>query len=224
MSPAKNDFELAISDSEELTACYDSLNYCDSASRPPEVLKRASLIMTLTAWETYVEDIVTELINNKYGMVMGSQIGNVITGRLNEHLKTFNNPDSKKTKDLFQEFFGLDVTESWVWGNFHTAKDTRTALNSWLRKRGEAVHRAHTDKQSSHIIKRDEVDKCIRFFRELVAVTDKKIIGDIIHITRRLRRTANARRFWFKSVLCVYGGLVVRLQPLSLALVLGGGA
>lgn len=104
---------------------------------------------------------------------MGSQIGNVITGRLNEHLKTFNNPDSKKTKDLFQEFFGLDVTESWVWGNFHTAKDTRTALNSWLRKRGEAVHRAHTDKQSSHIIKRDEVDKCIRFFRELVAVTDK---------------------------------------------------
>ncbi len=175
ISPAKNDFELAISDSEELTACYDSLNYCDSASRPPEVLKRASLIMTLTAWETYVEDIVTELINNKYGMVMGSQIGNVITGRLNEHLKTFNNPDSKKTKDLFQEFFGLDVTESWVWGNFHTAKDTRTALNSWLRKRGEAVHRAHTDKQSSHIIKRDEVDKCIRFFRELVAVTDKKL-------------------------------------------------
>ncbi len=53
ISPAKNDFELAISDSEELTACYDSLNYCDSASRPPEVLKRASLIMTLTAWETY---------------------------------------------------------------------------------------------------------------------------------------------------------------------------
>ncbi|CAK1996998.1 MULTISPECIES: HEPN domain-containing protein [Vibrio] len=177
MSQARKEFELALSDSEELIACYDSMNHCDSGMSPPEVLKRATLIMTLTAWETYVEDIASELINAKYGMVMGSQVGSIITGRLHDHLKVFNNPDSKKTKDLFQEFFGIDVTESWVWGNFHTAKDSRTALNSWLRKRGEAVHRAQIDKQSSHIVKRDELDKCIRFFRELVEVTDRKLLA-----------------------------------------------
>ncbi|WP_047043159.1 HEPN domain-containing protein [Vibrio mexicanus] len=175
MTQAKREFELALSDSEELIACYDSMNNCDNDTRPPEVLKRATLIMTLTAWETYVEDVATELINAKYGMVMGSQVGCIITARLRDQLKTFNNPDSKKTKDLFQEFFGLDITESWVWGNYHTAKDARTALNAWLRKRGEAVHRAQVDKQSSHIVKRDELDKCLRFFRELVEVTDKKL-------------------------------------------------
>lgn len=175
MTEAKKEFELAISDAEELIACYDSLNNSTSDSNPPEVLKRASLIMALTAWETYVEDVAAELIQAKYGMVMGSQVGNIINGRLTDHLKTFNNPDSKKTKDLFLEFFGVDVTESWVWGNYNTAKDARTALNSWLRKRGEAVHRAKTDKQSSHIVKRDEIDKCIRFFRELVIATEKRL-------------------------------------------------
>jgi hypothetical protein len=108
---------------------------------------------------------------------MGSQVGLIINNRLNDHLKVFNNPDSKKTKDLFFEFFDIDVTESWVWGNYQVAKDARTALNTWLKKRGEAVHRAKTDKQSSHIVKRDEIDKCIRFFQELVDVTDQTLMA-----------------------------------------------
>jgi len=177
MSTAKQTFNFAISDAEELISCYDSMNTDNFTNQPPEVLKRATLIMTLTAWETYVEDVASELIEAKYGMVMGSQVGNIINNKLREHLKVFNNPDSKKTKDLFFEFFGIDVTETWIWGNYHTAKDTKTALNSWLKKRGEAVHRAQTDKQSIHIVKRDELDKCIRFFRELVDVTDKTLMA-----------------------------------------------
>lgn len=175
MTNAKKEFEFAISDAEEIIACYDTMNNGAGDTRPPEVLKRAALIMILTAWETYIEDAVTELINEKYGMVMGSQLGNIIQGRLNVYLKTFNNPDSKKTRDLFHEFFGLDVTESWTWGNYQTAKESCTALNAWLRKRGEAVHRAQTNKQSTHIVRREELDKCIRFFRELVNVTDKRL-------------------------------------------------
>lgn len=177
MSIAKESFNYAISDAEEIISCYDRMNAGDCTEQPPEVLKRATLIMSLTAWETYIEDVASELIEEKYGMVMGSQVGNIINNRLRDHLKVFNNPDSKKTKDLFLEFFGIDVTESWVWGNYQTAKDARTALNAWLRKRGEAVHRAQTDKQSSHIVKRDELDKCIRFFRELVDVTDRALMA-----------------------------------------------
>ena len=80
------------------------MNHCDSGMRPPEVLKRATLIMTLTAWETYVEDIASELINAKYGMVMGSQVGSIITGRLHDHLKVFNNPDSRKLRIYSKSF------------------------------------------------------------------------------------------------------------------------
>ncbi|MGR5517100.1 HEPN domain-containing protein [Vibrio harveyi] len=71
MSEAKANFEYAISDAEQLLECYDQLNGCSFSSQPPEVLKRATLIMTLTAWETYVEDIAKELVDAKYGVVKG---------------------------------------------------------------------------------------------------------------------------------------------------------
>lgn len=175
MSDARDIFELAISDAEQLLECYDHLNKAESKTQPPEVLKRATLIMTLTAWETYVEDIAKELVQSKYGMVMGSKLGKIIEDRLEAQLKYFNNPGSKKTRDLFEEFFDIDVTEAWVWNNVPTSKESCTQLNNWLKKRGEAVHRAQTNKTESHIVKRDELDKCIRFFRELVNVTDKKL-------------------------------------------------
>ncbi|MGY0564498.1 MAG: HEPN domain-containing protein [Paraglaciecola chathamensis] len=175
MTKAKKEFEIGISDAQDLITYYDELNGVKDRSHPPEVLKRAALIMALTAWETYVEDVAAELINEKYGMVMGSQLGNIVQRKLNDHLKVFNNPDSKKTKDLFLEFFGFDVTESWVWGNYQTAQDSRAALNKWLKKRGEAVHRTQINKQNPHIVKRDELDKCLRFFKELVDITDKSL-------------------------------------------------
>ncbi|EKO3892737.1 hypothetical protein P0F23_000098 [Vibrio metschnikovii] len=175
MSEAKANFEYAISDAEQLLECYDQLNGCHSNSQPPEVLKRATLIMTLTAWETYVEDIAKELVDAKYGVIKGSQLGRIVENRLEEHLKYFNNPGSQKTKALFEEFFGIDVTEAWTWANVHTTDDARTQLNRWLKKRGEAVHRAQTDKNETHIVKREELNKCIRFFRELVNVTDIRL-------------------------------------------------
>lgn len=57
MSRAYQSFEYGVKDAEELLAHFDAIN-----SNPPpanaEVLKRAGLVMALTAWETYVEDRV----------------------------------------------------------------------------------------------------------------------------------------------------------------------
>jgi hypothetical protein len=177
MSKALISFEQAIGDAEELLNCYDKLNEPESSLNPPEVLKRASLIMTLTAWETYVEDIATEMFNDKFGIIIGSHLGNVIEKKFYERLKVFNNPDSVKTKQLFVEFFGVDVTEAWVWNSYKTPKETSTVLNEWAKKRGEAVHRAQPDKSLTHIAKRTELDKCIRFFKELVEITDKTLMS-----------------------------------------------
>ena len=49
------------------------------------------------------------------------------------------------------------------------------ALNKWLNRRGEAVHRAQIDMTKPDLVKRDEVDKCIRFFTELATITDKAL-------------------------------------------------
>jgi hypothetical protein len=176
MSKAIKVFDLAIRDAEELLHCYDQINKSGSSKyKPPEALKRASLILVLTAWETYIEDIATELFDQKFGVLKGCHIGNYMEQQFTTRLKMFHNPDSLKTKQIFVEFFGVDITESWIWSNYSTSKEVRTILNQWISKRGDAVHRARTDKQNNHIVKRSELDKCIFFFKKLVEATDEAL-------------------------------------------------
>ncbi|MEZ9131323.1 hypothetical protein FCV82_02215 [Vibrio breoganii] len=174
MSNSLNNFKLAISDAEELISCFDQLNSKDSSS-PPDALKRASLIMIMTAWETYVEDIATELFESKFGVLEGCHIGNFLNRQFSSKLKMFHNPGSQKTKEIFDEFFGFNVTEYWVWNSYNTPKQAKQTLDGWLKRRGEAVHRSQVDITKPDLIKRGELDKCLRFVSELVSVTDKAL-------------------------------------------------
>lgn len=173
MSIAFNNFELAINDVKDLLACYDSLNEGEQPNAP-EVLKRAALIMVLTAWETYVEDMATEMFNANFSVLKGCHAGDYIHEQFSTRLKMFHNPDSLKTKKLFMEFFGIDVTEKWEWNNYFPDQARKT-LNKWIKRRGEAVHKAQIDLAKPHIVKRDELEKCIRFFGELAHITDKAL-------------------------------------------------
>jgi len=173
MSKSFQSFEYAIKDAEELLAHFDTLN----GNPPPanaEVLKRAGLVMALTAWETYVEDRLTEEMNKRLGLVAGSYVGDFILKKLRQDLKQFNNPKPDNTRRLFQEYLGLDVTEGWTWANFDPDK-AKTALNNLISKRCEAVHRsrqAPNGTPAAHLVKRDELVKAIRFIKDLVSATD----------------------------------------------------
>lgn len=93
---------------------------------------------------------------------------------MNTDLKQFHNPTSDKTKKIFEEYLGFDVTEGWSWANYEPAK-ARATLNRWIGKRGDAVHRSKSVSNGStlaHLIKRDELEKVIRFIKDLVKATD----------------------------------------------------
>lgn len=173
MSRAIQSFEFGIKDAEELLAHFDAVN----GNPPPanaEVLKRAGLVMALTAWETYVEDRLVEEMDKKLSAVMGSYVGDFVHKKLQLDLKQFHNPNADKTKRIFHEYLGFDVTEGWVWANYDNDKARKT-LNSWIAKRGDAVHRSKPVSNGAsiaHLIKRDELEKVIRFIRELVKATD----------------------------------------------------
>lgn len=176
MSRAYQNFEHGIKDAEELLAHFDAIN-----SNPPppnaEVLKRAGLVMALTAWETYVEDRLMEEMDKKLCVVAGSYIGDFVANKLKTDLKQFHNPTSDKTKRIFQEYLGFDVTEGWRWAN-HDPASARSTLNSWIGKRGDAVHRSkpiNNGAPVAHLIKRDELVKVIRFIKDLVKVTDNYV-------------------------------------------------
>ena len=172
MSKAKENFDIAIQDAERILDAYDKLNRERIDNRDPEELKRAALIMALTAWETYVEDRISEELENQMKPLEGSRVAQFVSDTLKEELKYFHNPNSNKTKRLFERFLYVDVTQGWNWAGFEP-KAAATKLNEWIKKRGDAVHRSVMDKQASHLVSRDDMRKCINFFKCLVEATDK---------------------------------------------------
>lgn len=168
-------FETAIADAEKLVNIFDQLTD-QEVRQQNEVLKRAALVMTLTAWESYIEAFLVEQLTKKICGIKGSFAGNFIQKKLDAEIKRLHNPTSEKVKQLSMEFLQYDITELWRWPNTDPM-DARRLLNQWLNKRGDAVHNAcvSDDPKKPHLVKRDELDKAIRFFKELVRVTDNSV-------------------------------------------------
>ncbi len=174
MTTAAEAFERAIRDAEELLARFDDEKN-SSIGRNPETLKRAGLVMALAAWETYVKDRIREDFAVWLRAVDGSPVGKFVRKRLDEDLKRFFNPNSEKTKRLFLDYFDVDVTHGWTWDNYDVPA-ARKALDTLIAKRGDAAHQANTSQRSSgeaHLVKREDLEKAIRFIKGLVVATDK---------------------------------------------------
>jgi len=62
-----------------------------------EMLKRAGLIMACTAWETYVEDRVQEMVLHRLWEANDSFQNQFVLRNLQNTLKSLHNPSSEKT-------------------------------------------------------------------------------------------------------------------------------
>jgi hypothetical protein len=180
MSNARTTFDSSIADAEVLLAHFDALN-----TKPPpdnlEVLKRAGLIMALTAWETYVEDRAREEVHSRLSADNGSRLAKVVLSRLEAELKRFHNPNSDKTKQLFFDYLEIDVTKHWEWLNVDAQRAKKT-LDDLIAKRGDAVHRSKprsTASPAPHLVRREDLEKAIRFLKCLVAATEKSFVNEL---------------------------------------------
>jgi hypothetical protein len=179
MSNAKLSFEKSIQDAELIVKYFDELNSIkeNKKSKELEVLKRAGLIIALTAWETYVEDRIEEAVQALLKASPTSQTAKFMEFKLEDELKRFHNPNSDKTKKLFLDYLGIDVYESWSWNNFDLSKIKKT-LDDLVSKRGEAAHRARIEavgKNNPDLITIDELRKSFTFLKNLVEATDKAL-------------------------------------------------
>jgi hypothetical protein len=178
MSRASVTFDRSIEDAVALLQHFDNIHKQSPDSA--EVLKRAGLVMALTGWETYVEDRIREAVKSRLRGVNGSPIGKFVSGKLEEELKRLHNPNSDKTRRLFLDYLEIDVTASWKWSNIEPANAKKT-LDDLLSKRGDAVHRSKpitVGDPAPHLVKRDDLDKAIRFLKYLVEATDKALIEE----------------------------------------------
>jgi len=175
MTKASAAFTRSIRDAEELLKRFDDERATTNHSQNGEVLKRAGLVMALAAWETYVKDRVRDEISVWLQSVEGSPIGKFVRRRLEEDLKRFFNPNSERTRRLFLDYFEVDITKEWAWDNFDTTSAKKT-LDALIAKRGDAAHQANTSVHPSaepHKVKREELEKCIRFLKGLVNASEK---------------------------------------------------
>jgi len=116
LSQAQVAFTDGIKDAENLLAHFDKLN-----TKPPppelEVLKRAGLVMAMTAWETYVEDRVVEAAATRRSTVSDPSVTTFVKSRLMEEIKRLHNPSAEKTIQLFTYYAGTDVSICWKWNH-----------------------------------------------------------------------------------------------------------
>jgi hypothetical protein len=174
MSDAGKLFESSIKDAEDLLKRFDDENK-DASALNSETLKRAGMVIAMAAWETYIKNRFVEEVECWLASVNGSLLGNFVQRRINEDLKRFFNPSSDRTKLLFKSYFEIDITSGWVWDNYQSAQ-AKKVLNDLIAKRGDAAHIANTSASDAHVVKRDELDKAIRFLRGLVVATEKIVI------------------------------------------------
>ncbi len=178
ISLAAQTFSDAIKDAENLMAHFDTLN-----TKPPppsiEVLKRAGIIMAMTAWETYVEDRVQEAFAVRIAALTDSAIGNFMSTKLNDEIKRLHNPTSDKTLQLFRDYAGVDLLPHWKWNHVDSAA-ARQRLDGYLKLRGDVVHRSRTaikGTPSPDPVTRDSLQKAIHFLKELVKATENALLG-----------------------------------------------
>jgi RiboL-PSP-HEPN len=173
MTKSRKSFDAGIKDAELMLELYKA--HPKESPESGEALKRAGLVLALTAWETYIEDLIAERVDAYTQVLHGSPAGAFMKKRLEIELKQFHNPNSAKTQKLFKDFLEIDITEAWHWANYDNklAKDT---LDRYLTMRGDAVHRARVVENGTpsapHTVKKDELDKAIRFLKGLVEATE----------------------------------------------------
>jgi hypothetical protein len=177
ISRAHGAFIGAIKDAENLLSFFDKLY--DKPPPPPEleVLKRAGLVMAMTAWETYVEDRVQEAAAEHLALLADSHVGAFVRIRLGEEIKKLHNPSSDKTIQLFRDYAGVDVSSAWKWSNVEPSS-AKARLDGYLKLRGDVVHRSRVVVKGPPMpdpVTRDARQKVIGFLKELVKATDKAL-------------------------------------------------
>jgi hypothetical protein len=172
-SLAGSTFTQSIKDAENLLAHFNSLN-----TQPPppdtEVLKRAGLVMAMTAWETYVEDRITEAAAERLQGLSDPHVSAFVHAKLAEEIKRLHNPTSEKTIQLFRDYAGVDLGKSWKWNNF-APELAKERLNEYMKLRGDVVHRARVIEPGppkAHPVTKGTLTQAIAFLKSLVGATE----------------------------------------------------
>ena len=166
MSKTLELFRKGISDAESILTIYDCHNqnsnqikefYPDGMPNI-DVLKRACVVMAFTAFESFFENLVTE-INNK-------QVYDFSNEKRNKLLERFHNPTSKNIVELYKSWFGIENCLKTISFDGQNAENICNRLDEYLKIRGQIVHVQKMDSSKEDVAKKENVTKILYFLKK----------------------------------------------------------
>ncbi len=104
-------------------------------------LNRAVVVMSVSAWEAYIEEVIIEAIT-AIRPAAGNALGNwpALNASARSAIGRFNNPNVENVRMLISHSIGLpDITASWYWRNC-TVAHARELLAEALSLRHQIAH------------------------------------------------------------------------------------
>jgi hypothetical protein len=103
-------------------------------------LNRAVVVMSVSAWEAYVEELLKEAILLIRPPAPPLGPWPALNASALSQVGRFNNPNMANVRTLFSDYLGLhDVTAFWAWRNCPVAR-SRSYLEDALRFRHQIAH------------------------------------------------------------------------------------
>lgn len=103
-------------------------------------LNRAAVVMCLSSWEAYVEELVKESVASFKPSVPANTLWQSINADARAQIGRFNTPGTENVRRLIEDTIGLqDVTLSWHWQHT-TVQQAKDRLTTALTHRHEVAH------------------------------------------------------------------------------------
>jgi hypothetical protein len=136
-----NYLTVLLADPEEVLAAHEKLR----TKKPGRqwglgALNRATLVLCVSAWEAYVEEVIKESVEAMKPPAPPVGPWAALKASVLSDIGRFNTPNAQNVRQLVRDSLGLDnVTDAWAWRNC-TPVQARTRLDEMLGYRHKIAH------------------------------------------------------------------------------------
>jgi hypothetical protein len=140
-------------------------------------LNRAAIVMTLSAWEAYVEELAVEAVDSFMPTAPSQTIWQSIKADTLSRTKRFNTPNAQNVRELFRTCIGLgDVTAGWGWQNTPSTKAVNR-LTTAITLRHQIAHGVNP----RPTVHNQYAARLPRFFQLLGVATDNTVRAHLVN-------------------------------------------
>lgn len=152
MSLALQSFKEQQELGDQLVTIHESLQTGRGRRHKQDALYRSGVVLTVAAWQAYVEKVITEsfdaVARNMNDPASGTpswaiQSFNLRKAQAMTLVRKFNTPDDVRVRDIFQDTIGFNPWPAWEWRQGPRQWDSgevRRRTNGWVRIRHSVAH------------------------------------------------------------------------------------